>query len=461
MKQNRDDASLIKPRTLDRWPYFWWGCALMALKYNLDRLIAWQGFHRSWYLWNYIKPHGYGSIDALPPNDERFYFMLLLTSLPFLLVGIFLTLRRLRSAALPLAFCVLFFVPVINLIFFAVLSVVPEKSANPTVMTDKPTKISWLPQSAAGSALASTLFVGLAGVAFAYLSTSVLQNYGWGLFVALPFVMGLVSVLIYAGPQSRSLPSCMLVAILPIGFAGLCLFFVAMEGAICLIMAAPIGLALALAGGCVGYLIVGNRTAPIRPLAMGMMLLTVPFTMGMEKQADDPPPLLSVTTSVLIDAPPEQVWPNVVSFSPIPPKRDWILHTGIAYPTRARIDGTGVGAIRHCIFTTGEFVEPVEEWDENRLLRFSVAQQPEPMEELSPYPHLKTTHLDGYLQSHEGELRLTAMPERRTLLEGTTWYTDRIWPSNYWRLWSDLIIHHIHLRVLNHIKNLSEHGSTP
>jgi uncharacterized membrane protein YhaH (DUF805 family) len=463
MKQNPDDATLkvIKPRTLDRWPYFWLGCALMALKYNLDRLIAWQGFHRAWYLWNYIKPHGYGTIDALPPTDERFYFILLLTSLPFLLVGIFLTLRRLRSAGLPLGLCVLFFVPVINLIFFAILSVVPAKSGKQTTTTDKPAWVSWLPQSAAGSGLASTIIVGVVGVALAYFSTSVLQNYGWGLFVALPFVMGLVSVLIYAGPQRRSFQSCMLVAILPIAFAGLCLFFVAMEGAICLLMAAPIGLALALAGGCVGYLIVGNHSAPIRPLAMGAVLLSVPFSMGMEKQADDPPPLLSVTSSVLIDAPPERVWPNVISFSPIPPKRDWILHTGIAYPTRARIEGTGVGAIRHCIFTTGEFIEPVEVWDENRLLRFSVAHQPEPMEELSPYPHLKTTHLDGYLQSHEGELRLIPMPGGKTLLQGTTWYTDRIWPSHYWQLWSDLIIHHIHLRVLNHIKNLSEHGGSP
>ena len=44
----------------------------------------------------------------------------------------------------------------------------------------------------------------------------------------------------------------------------------------------------------------------------------------------------------------------------------------------------------------------------------------------------------------------------RTLLAGTTWYTDQIWPSPYWKLWSDYIIHHIHLRVLNHIKAVSE-----
>jgi hypothetical protein len=457
MKPEPNDATLHEPepRTLDRWPYFWLGCALMATKYNLDRLIAWQGFHRSWYLWNYIEPHGYAPIDALPPTDEKFYFILLLTSLPFLLVGIVLTLRRLRSAGLPLGLCILFFVPVVNLIFFAVLSILPVRLKTPTTSRNRGW-LSWLPRSAAGSALASTVLVGLVGVCLAYVSTSVLQNYGWGLFVALPFAMGLVSVLVYAGPQRRTLRSCMVVAILPIAFAGLCLFVVAMEGAICLIMAAPIGLVLALAGGAVGYMIVGNRSDPIHPLAMGVVLMSVPFTMGVEKQSGELPPLLSVTTSVLIDASPEQVWPYVVSFPPIPPNRDWILHTGVAYPTRARIEGSGVGAIRHCIFTTGEFIEPVEVWDENRLLRFSVAHQPEPMEELSPYPHLKTTHLDGYLQSHEGELRLIAVPGGKTLLEGTTWYTDRIWPSQYWQVWSDLIIHHIHLRVLNHIKDLSE-----
>lgn len=445
--------------SLDRWPYFWWGCALMAIKYNMDRLIAWQGFHRSWYFWNYIKPHGFAAIDALPPDDEKFYLILLLTSLPFLAAGIFLTVRRLRSAGLPLEWCLLFFVPVLNLIFFALLCLVPEKAAAPA-SSKQPGWLAWLPSSAAGSALASTVIVGLVGVGLAYLSTTILQNYGWGLFVSLPFAMGLVSVLIYAGRQKRSFGSCMAVAMLPILFAGLCLLAVAVEGLICLIMAAPIGIVLSLLGGIVGYLIVGNRSAPVHPVAMMVILISVPLTMGMEQQAGDQPPLLAVTSSVVINAPPEQVWPHVVSFSPIPEQRDWILHTGVAYPTRARIDGHGVGAIRHCIFTTGEFVEPIEVWDEDRLLRFSVAAQPEPMEELSPYPHLKTPHLHGYLQSHEGELRLTALPGGKTLLEGTTWYTDQIWPSRYWQVWSDMVIHHIHLRVLEHIKNLSEESKT-
>jgi len=427
----------------------------MALKYNLDRAVAWWGFHRPWYFWNYIKPHGFAAVDAIPPDDQIFYFVLLLTSLPFLVLGLILTLRRLRSARLPTELCVLFFVPVINLIFFVVLTCVPAKqtAVAPSTISGW---ISWLPTSATGSALLSTAIIGMAGIGLAYLSTQALKNYGWGLFVALPFTMGLVSVLIYAGSKKRSFGSCLLVSMLPIAFAGLGLFVLAAEGAICLIMAAPIGLGLAVLGGMVGYIIVGNRAGPISPVTMILVLASVPLTMGMEKRADEPPPLLSVTTSVVINASPEKVWPNVVSFSSIPPERDWILHTGVAYPTRARIVGSGVGAVRHCIFNTGEFIEPIEVWDEPRLLRFSVLQQPEPMEELSPYPHINTPHLHGYLQSHEGELRLTALPDGKTLLEGTTWYTDRIWPSQYWQLWSDMIIHHIHLRVLNHIKTISE-----
>lgn len=445
----------LSPPSLDRWPYFWWGFVLLAIKYNLDRVIAWSGFHRTWYFWNYIKPHGVDFIDAMPPDDKKFYFILLLTSLPFLVLGIFLTVRRLRSAGLPLALCLLFFVPVINLCFFVALCLIPPKSTT-KALAKSPEWFVWLPSSAGGSALAATVIVGLVGVGLAYLSTSVLQNYGFGLFVALPFTMGLVSVLIYASRQQRSFRSCMLVAVLPVLFVAICLLAVAVEGAICLIMAAPIGLFLALLGGMVGYIIVGKRANGLSPGAMMLVLASVPLTMGMEKQADDAPPLLSVTTSVIINAPPEEVWPHVVSFPPIPDRRDWILRTGVAYPTRSRIDGHGVGAIRHCIFTTGEFVEPIEVWDENRLLRFSVAQQPEPMEELSPYPHLKTPHLDGYFKSSEGELRLTPLPGGKTLLAGTTWYTDQIWPSQYWQLWSDTIIHHIHLRVLQHIKGLSE-----
>jgi len=146
----------------------------------------------------------------------------------------------------------------------------------------------------------------------------------------------------------------------------------------------------------------------------------------------------------------------VVSFSDLPEPREWFFRAGLAYPSRARILGTGPGAVRYCEFSTGPFVEPIEVWDEPRLLRFRVTESPAPMHELSLYRDLQPKHLHGYLVSKQGEFRLTPLPGNRTLLEGTTWYQHGLWPAQYWTWWSDAIIHRIHLRVLSHIRTLAE-----
>ena len=90
------------------------------------------------------------------------------------------------------------------------------------------------------------------------------------------------------------------------------------------------------------------------------------------------------------------------------------------------------------------------------MLQFSVTQNPAPMQEWTPYRHVHPPHLDGFLVSRKGQFLLTPLPGGRTRLEGTTWYHHNMWPAHYWQLWSDHIIHAIHLRVLNHVKRLAE-----
>src|SRR5216684_6489309 len=111
---------------------------------------------------------------------------------------------------------------------------------------------------------------------------------------------------------------------------------------------------------------------------------------------------------------------------------------------------------RNCIFSTGPFVEPIEVWDEPRLLKFGVTANPAPLNELSPYGNIQPPHLHGYFVSEKGQFSLTPLPRGRTRLEGTTWYQHTMWPAAYWHLWSDYIIHRIHLRVLEHIREAVE-----
>ena len=122
---------------------------------------------------------------------------------------------------------------------------------------------------------------------------------------------------------------------------------------------------------------------------------------------------------------------------------------------QARIEGEGVGAVRHCEFTTGAFVEPVTIWDPPHLLAFNVIDQPEPMHEWSPYEEVYAPHLEDTMLSQKGQFELIKT-ETGTLLRGTTWYTLDLAPGAYWRLWSDFVVHRIHMRVLKHVKRLSE-----
>jgi hypothetical protein len=232
---------------------------------------------------------------------------------------------------------------------------------------------------------------------------------------------------------------------------------IAVEGIVCVLMAAPLALALAALGGSIAYVIQAHHWGPKQmPGMFSILIFLIPATFGVEHAMALRPPLYEVRTAIEVNAPPEKVWNEVVAFSEIPPPKELPFRAGIAYPIRAEISGQGVGAVRYCIFSTGAFVEPIEVWDEPRLLRFGVTANPSPLSEVTPYGHIDAPHLDGYFISEKGQFSLTGLPGGRTRLESTTWYHDAIWPTAYWRLWSDYIIHRIHLRVLNHIRREAE-----
>jgi uncharacterized membrane protein YhaH (DUF805 family) len=434
------------------------GLVLFALKHNIDRLLA-TIFDYPWGPFNYLvffSPYG-NSIYGLRTPDASFYALLLLVALPFIWIGVVLTLRRLRDAALPLSLVVLFFIPLINLIFFVILAAIPGSTSS-----DRSSLLSarigrLIPESEFGSAvfgILATAFLTALEVAF---TTNGLGNYGWGLFVGIPFFLGLSSTLIYSFHRPRPLGKCLLVATISTGLVGAALFALAVEGIICLVMALPLALALALFGAFIGYVVQRRptfATSTLRVVSVGFLL--IPGLILVEYGIGETPPLYKVTTSVVIKSDPETVWTHVVTFSQLPPPTEAIFKTGIAYPIRAEMHGRGPGAVRHCIFSTGPFVEPITAWDEPRLLQFDVSEQPRAMEELSLYNDLRPPHLENYFIARKGQFELKSLADGTTLLEGTTWYQNRFWPAPYWHLWSDAIIDSIHNRVLQHIKSLAE-----
>ena len=290
------------------------------------------------------------------------------------------------------------------------------------------------------------------GWGLAFLATNIFRDYAFGLFIWLPTVMGAVSTILaaYNNQASRNLLRNISFATLGIFCLGLLTF--AWEGVVCLIMAAPIGLLFTYIGYRIGYLVIKGKMKNNAITIVIVLILSVPAFMAFDSLNGSSEALRSVTTSIEINAKPAAVWKNVIEFPLLGQPTEFVFRSGIAYPISAQISGRGVGAIRKCNFSTGSFIEPITVWNDEKLLEFDVDSQPEPLKEFSFYDNLHPNHLHGYWISKRGQFKLTQLSNGHTLLEGTTWYINKIEPGFYWTLWSDYIVHKIHERVLEHIK---------
>jgi hypothetical protein len=290
------------------------------------------------------------------------------------------------------------------------------------------------------------------GLLATYVSTLSEHNYGLALFVLVPVLVGFHAAFALGSQRETRLRDAVAVSTLAIIFLGCALVAFALEGIICLIMALPIAIPLAMFGGLMGY-ILRNQPAEHKPTVLLLFIGLTPFTSMIEHFALPPrADLVQVATSIDIAAPPQQVWRTILQPSHLAAPSQLLFRAGVAYPLASHIEGSGTSAIRYCDFSTGKLVEPVLIWDQERRLRFTVRSNPLPMQEWTPYARLHPPHLDGFMVSRQGEFRLEALPNGHTRLTATTWYQDHLEPAPYWKLWSDYIIHQVHAMVLENVR---------
>jgi len=295
----------------------------------------------------------------------------------------------------------------------------------------------------------------LIGFAMVALCVRGFRLYGWSLFLGLPVAICFISAFCTSFRCQASFSRAYWISVLSLIFLGGMILSLGLDGLICLLMALPLALVLGLIGAFLGWKLgTSYNNGALACLPM-LLMLSFPWLVAFNNSTSTLPPIRSVTTTVSVDAPIERVWRNVIAFPKITERPSGVFEFGIAYPIDAHIDGSGVGAIRHCNFSTGSFVEPITIWQEPTHLAFSVSASPPPMKEISFYDHLEAPHLHGHMISRHGEFRLTEL-NGQVLLQGTTWYTHSLSPQWYWGPISDYLIHRIHQRVLNHIKRVAE-----
>lgn len=434
-----------------RLPFLAWGVALFSVKLPLDALLF-RTFHQPYSLLIYLDS---ARSPLLHPGDRMdLWFAMWGLALPFLALGCYLTLARLRDANLPIWMVVFFFVPFGNLLFFAMLPLVPSRASSGEPVEDPPGR------DPAPVGRGTALLVSSAAGAFVLIGTLAisvgsLKAYGAGLFIGAPFVMGygVVALLFHLDPKAN-LGRGILAAVLAAVLSLLPLVLMATEGLVCILMALPLMLILVLLGAFLAWVFSPRPRWRLSGTASAFVLL--PLLMIRDAFLPGTPLLRCVSSEVIVDAGPSTVWTRVIAFPELPPPTELVFRAGVACPLSANISGTGVGAVRRCEFSTGAFVEPITIWDPERELSFDVTSQPDALREWTLWAGPRPPHLDGYLQSRRGQFQLEALPDGRTRLTGRTWYELRMGPEAYWALWADPLIHTIHLRVLKHVKQLSE-----
>ena len=244
-----------------------------------------------------------------------------------------MTLKRLRDAGLATRLVLLFFVPVVNVLFFLVLCLLPGRDELKNAQESQNSFLSTvLPRSRWGIATFSAIAGALVGCALGWFAIRGLGNYGWTLFLAIPFFMGFLSAWLYSYEHPRTLGECFTVALWSVLLAGLIIVGIALDGIICVAMAAPIAAVLALLGAYLSYAIQVARQAEIQSGAVLSLFLAIPFMASLEFDTRLPTPEFKTLTSIEISAPSELVWQRIIAFPRIDAPLNPLFRVGISYP---------------------------------------------------------------------------------------------------------------------------------
>ena len=278
--------------------------------------------------------------------------------------------------------------------------------------------------------------------------------FGLAIFMGLPLATGVSSGVVLrraGGTFGQAIGAAMTL----IGSVILILCASAMEGIVCVVMAAPFGAGLAFLGVVAGYFLARRRVAD-GTLQSAAWLAIVPLV---AVEGWNPPAPLEdrASSEVVIDAPAARVWAQLHDIRDLPATDNFLFQFGVAHPMGTVTDGEGVGAARLCKLSTGEMPEIVTVWKPGQELRFKVLSTPPSMRELGFFGQtIDAAHLHSAYASLDGGFRLEALPDGRTRLVGESHYLLNIAPASYWNLWTQEIVRMVQRRVLEHVKTQAE-----
>ena len=226
---------------------------------------------------------------------------------------------------------------------------------------------------------------------------------------------------------------------------------VGLEGAVCVVFAAPAMLVLASLGG----LLAGAQPATSRadiPIAVLLPWMVI----GLERGTPGPTKQVVTTTQIEVAAPASTIWPLVVSVDSIRDgERSPALFTAIGFPhpIAATLDHPGIGGVRTASFDRGlVFREAVVEWVPERRIRFTINAQAVPTAALDPHVTIGGPFFDVLTGTYE----LQPISSARTVLVLRSEHRVSTRFNLYAAWWADRVMASVQRNILVVLKERAE-----
>jgi hypothetical protein len=282
-----------------------------------------------------------------------------------------------------------------------------------------------------------------------------------GFICFMPFGLGCVAVYFAEVGEAQPIWRWIILPWLSLAGAFIATMVALLEGAICVLMLAPLALVLASLGGLLGG--IAGRMIRSRRMRLSMMacVMVLPFfTATWERPVFYQLELRRVENVIDIKASPEVIWQNIERVRAIRTEelpKSWTRKIGFPDPVEATLSHEGVGGVRNASFTGGlSFIETVDVWDPQRRLGFSIAADTDKIPATTLDEHVRVG--GPYFDVLHGEYRLEPLGNGVTRLHLSSQQrvsTDFNW---YAHLWTDAVMSDLQRRILHVIRQRCEGG---
>lgn len=214
------------------------------------------------------------------------------------------------------------------------------------------------------------------------------------------------------------------------------------EGTLCALLAFPILLAAIGTGLVIGMavkaLIVDD--AKHQTTTMGALLLLGPMMViggnRLERPLLEHPRIEVIRDSVTVNAPPDQVWKDILSIDNIQASKPFLMYIGLPIPEKCVLQREGAGARRTCYFNNGYIEETVTGWNPPYSMGLTIDRT-----------HMPGRHWLGF-ESAEYTLQASGTS---TILTRTTTISSHLLPRWYWRPLERLGVESEHKYILQDV----------